>query len=310
MTNMKKLIFVALLTIFSLTQAQVSSRTSIFKLPQWSAGNKLAAGTENDSSVSNDGLNNAFARLDALLSRNIDSQGYIKSIVQGGTGNLNINSGSESGTPTRVVLADSLYGSYNFYFVQNGLIEGNLYVGGYITTDSIVGGQLTLDSINTRAFTSSGDALVEGNLQSYGYIMGGLPTSFAGVLRLYDDGVAGRYADITPLGEFGAAQTLSIDDVSGTIATTNGNQNFTDVAEITADSITVSGKIESGTYIRINESDDSPNGSIKDADMFVYKDGGGDYYFIIKYNDGGTIRYKYMQLNGTSTTWTHATSLP
>ena len=32
--------------------------------------------------------------------------------------------------------------------------------------------------------------------------------------------------------------------------------------------------------------------------------------FIIKFNDGGTVRYKYLDLTGTGTTWTHTTSPP
>ena len=32
--------------------------------------------------------------------------------------------------------------------------------------------------------------------------------------------------------------------------------------------------------------------------------------FIIKYNDGGTVRYKYLNLSGTGTTWSHSTSEP
>jgi len=32
--------------------------------------------------------------------------------------------------------------------------------------------------------------------------------------------------------------------------------------------------------------------------------------FIIRYNDGGTTRYKYLDLSGTGTTWTHSTSEP
>ena len=31
---------------------------------------------------------------------------------------------------------------------------------------------------------------------------------------------------------------------------------------------------------------------------------------IVQWNDGGTIRYKYMALSGTGTTWTHATTAP
>jgi hypothetical protein len=33
-------------------------------------------------------------------------------------------------------------------------------------------------------------------------------------------------------------------------------------------------------------------------------------YFVIKYNDSGTIRYKYLDLSGTGTTWVHSTSEP
>lgn len=33
-------------------------------------------------------------------------------------------------------------------------------------------------------------------------------------------------------------------------------------------------------------------------------------YLIIKYNDSGTIRYKYLDLSGTGTTWVHSTTEP
>jgi hypothetical protein len=32
--------------------------------------------------------------------------------------------------------------------------------------------------------------------------------------------------------------------------------------------------------------------------------------FVIAYNDGGTVRYKYLLLSGTGSTWTHSTSAP
>lgn len=32
--------------------------------------------------------------------------------------------------------------------------------------------------------------------------------------------------------------------------------------------------------------------------------------FVIQYNDAGTVRYKYLDLTGTGTTWTHTTSAP
>ncbi len=52
-------------------------------------------------------------------------------------------------------------------------------------------------------------------------------------------------------------------------------------------------------------------GSNAFATVSVYKGSGGtNYYILIQWNDGGTVRYKYMLLNGTGTTWTHATTLP
>ncbi len=33
-------------------------------------------------------------------------------------------------------------------------------------------------------------------------------------------------------------------------------------------------------------------------------------YFVIKYTDGGTVRYKYLDLSGTGATWAHSTSEP
>jgi hypothetical protein len=43
----------------------------------------------------------------------------------------------------------------------------------------------------------------------------------------------------------------------------------------------------------------------------IYKGSGGtNIYVLLTFNDGGTTRYRYMQLNGTAATWTHATTLP
>lgn len=32
--------------------------------------------------------------------------------------------------------------------------------------------------------------------------------------------------------------------------------------------------------------------------------------FIIQFNDGGTVQYKYLDLTGTTTTWTYTTTAP
>lgn len=43
--------------------------------------------------------------------------------------------------------------------------------------------------------------------------------------------------------------------------------------------------------------------------LSIYK-GTTNYYLLCTFNDGGTTRYRYMQLNGTGATWTHGTTLP
>jgi hypothetical protein len=38
--------------------------------------------------------------------------------------------------------------------------------------------------------------------------------------------------------------------------------------------------------------------------------GATNYYLLFAWNDAGTVRYKYFQLNGTGTTWAQGTTLP
>ena len=141
--NMKRIIFFILFS--SLAFAQVSSRTTIFKLPQWTAGNKLSAGTASDSSVSNDGLNNGFYRLETILGRQVNGSGLFTSLYGTNSANLTLRAGSSHNY--RLVFDDSTYSNYNSTFAQNVWVQGNATVGGYITTDSVIisGGGLFLN---------------------------------------------------------------------------------------------------------------------------------------------------------------------
>lgn len=283
---MKKILLLLFLSVIAYGQ----TRTPYMKLPQWVTGDTLKAGSANDTSQSNFGLNNGFARLDQIIvDMGVDNDSGTFSHIYGKAGQvLIIDADHGSSSRSSVVIPDSLIVQSNFHVHGNGLIRGNWHVGGYIMVDSM--------------YAAGGIEVPNG-------IVIGRPEIQNGQIFFMNENDSNITTVQSPAG-LASSNTVILPTLSGTIALTDGNQNFTDVAEITADSVTVSGKIESGTYIRINESNDSPNGSVNDADMFVYKNGGGDYYFIIKYNDGGTIRFKYMQLNGTSTTWTHATSLP
>lgn len=47
-----------------------------------------------------------------------------------------------------------------------------------------------------------------------------------------------------------------------------------------------------------------------DAHIFIYQNEVNQSYLVIKWNDAGTVRYRYMRLDGTTATWTHSTTLP
>jgi hypothetical protein len=60
-----------------------------------------------------------------------------------------------------------------------------------------------------------------------------------------------------------------------------------------------SGRVRIGRYLQLL----GPNADLCE----IYIKGS---YLIFKYNDGGTTRYKYLDLSGTGTTWAHSTSEP
>lgn len=51
----------------------------------------------------------------------------------------------------------------------------------------------------------------------------------------------------------------------------------------------------------------TPSNNAQSTDANLYVKGGK---LIVQYNDGGTVRYKYLDLTGTGVTWTHSTSAP
>lgn len=163
---MKKIILL-LLTISGIAFAQVTSRTSIFSLPQWTAGNKLYAGTIGDSATTNDGINSLGIRVDAILGRQINGSGLFNSIYGAGAGNLSIDAGYEDTVVVaRILLLDSLYGYYNWTTEGDISADGNLTIGGYISADSLLG-QVSVDTLMTNNIMSRtrGETI---NVHSYG----------------------------------------------------------------------------------------------------------------------------------------------
>jgi hypothetical protein len=166
---MKKIILLIFVSMFAYGQTQ--TRTSNLQLPQWGTGDTLKAGTKNDPSISNFSLNNGFARVDSVLSASgIDSSGRFSRLYGKQGLNFVIDAGYGEATPRSIVLNDSIIGLYNQQIYGNSLIRGNMYVGGYITTDSIVGGQLTLDSISIRALNATGTINTSGGINAIGNV--------------------------------------------------------------------------------------------------------------------------------------------
>jgi hypothetical protein len=59
--------------------------------------------------------------------------------------------------------------------------------------------------------------------------------------------------------------------------------------------------------IWVNEIASTPGNPTSGADVKIYMKSDK---LIFQYNDGGTVRYKYISLSGTGVTWTHTTSAP
>ena len=61
-------------------------------------------------------------------------------------------------------------------------------------------------------------------------------------------------------------------------------------------------------YLNVGAISSTPtHGLTSSSDAQIYVKGG---YLVFRYNDGGTYRYKYLNLAGTGTSWTHSTTAP
>lgn len=65
-----------------------------------------------------------------------------------------------------------------------------------------------------------------------------------------------------------------------------------------------------GAQVIVKRADTGSPTQDSDAHIFIYDSVGNGYYLVIKWNDAGTVRYRYMRLDGTGATWTYSTTLP
>lgn len=216
---MKKLILFLLLISFGYGQ----TRTSVMQLPQWSAGDTLRAGTKNERDLSNFGLNNGFARLDYILGQaSLDSAGRFSVIKGEGTGELIIDAGNVGADASTVNIADSLFVNYNATFSRDVLVENNLHVGGYISTDSTISEKVLTNYISGS--TSDTTHFTGYTLFDYAPQLG-VPNDNGGAIWFADGSSSYKFGLATYVGLTGTRTGL-LPNRSGIFALQTGNDSI------------------------------------------------------------------------------------
>lgn len=221
---MKKILLVLFVFSFAFSQ----TRTSVWSLPQWGTGDTLKAGAKNTTSLSNYSLNNAFARIDSIGGVQIDSSGLFRSVRGRGTGNLTIDAGVATATPQRIVANDSLYLYYNLFSESDALFQGNMTVGGYVTTDSIqTSGKLFLSDTLTVNYIQllNGMSNTNGSISTRGFFSTGFASNDDGYVRFYN-GTNSNYALLYASNIASSNKTLQLPNVSGTLATVSNSDSI------------------------------------------------------------------------------------
>jgi hypothetical protein len=143
---MKKILLLLLLSSIAYGQ---TSRTGTFALPLWTTGDTLKAGSAalSNSTSSGTGLNNLALRLDTLFNSTFNSTGLIKRLYGISTQDLTISTNSSYAKYVKV--DDSLDVVKSIRVQGDGLVYGNLQIGGYVTLDSIQG-NMQSDSVQSN----------------------------------------------------------------------------------------------------------------------------------------------------------------
>lgn len=71
--------------------------------------------------------------------------------------------------------------------------------------------------------------------------------------------------------------------------------------------VTAEKNLISEEHITLRTQSATPPAPIQDADGNIYVKGGK---LVVQYDDGGTVRYKYLDLTGSGVTWVHTTAAP
>jgi len=123
----------------------------------------------------------------------------------------------------------------------------------------------------------------------------------AGALgTIITDATAGALKAMTQLwSSYGPAAVLNVTHARKVLINTTTETNAT--------AITVAPDADNHAAITLAESTANPATPTSAAEMRVYMKADK---FVIQYNDGGTVRWKYLDLTGTGVTWTHTAVAP
>jgi hypothetical protein len=79
------------------------------------------------------------------------------------------------------------------------------------------------------------------------------------------------------------------------------------ILQVAEGAVTAVKSLVSEEHLTLREQSATPPDPVQDADGHLYmKDG----KLVAQYDDGGTVRYKYLDLTGTGVTWVHTTTAP
>jgi hypothetical protein len=128
---------------------------------------------------------------------------------------------------------------------------------------------------------------------------------FPPLLRLYEDPEqAGRLLAMFSAqgGDYGPRLVMGNGvDQGGWLDLQGGASSFS-VIKLRAE-----GTTSGSTYMNMLETSNTPPSPTANIGMNIYIKGDK---LIIQFNEGGTVRYKYLDLTGTGVTWTHTTTAP
>jgi hypothetical protein len=98
--------------------------------------------------------------------------------------------------------------------------------------------------------------------------------------------------------------------VSGAMTFVHGGDSF--AAGVSQELIAIGGKFTvtggNSPHVQLDPLAVNPPSPGSDSECYFYVSDSG--FFTIKYRDGATNRYKYLDLNGTGVTWVHSTTDP